>query len=79
MTSETIKLLRNIKKKIAKDKNGENVPHLEISKVNCYIVKNNYQQNSRFMHTIVPNKLFNMANHFTNKCYILKAYHSEIS
>ena len=79
MTSETIKLLRNIKKKIAKDKNGENVPHLEISKVNCYIVKNNYQQNSRFMHTIVPNKLFSMANHFTNKCYILKAYHSEIS
>ena len=30
---ETIKLLGNTKRKINKDENGENVPHLEITEV----------------------------------------------
>ena len=44
-----------------KDKNGENVPHLEIAEVvlvNCNIVNNDYQQDSRVLYTFVPNKPF---------------------
>ena len=33
LTLESIKLLGSTKSKITKDKNGENVPHLEISEV----------------------------------------------
>ena len=33
LTSETMKLLRSTENKITKDKNSENVPHLEITKV----------------------------------------------
>ena len=44
-----------------KDKNGENVPHLEITEVilvHCNIVNNDYQQDSRELYTFVPNKPF---------------------
>ena len=34
LTSETMKLLGNTESKITKDKNGENVPHLEIKELN---------------------------------------------
>ena len=47
--------------KITKDKNGENVPHLEITEivlVHCNIVNNDYQQDSRVLYMFVPNKLF---------------------
>ena len=33
LTPETMKLLGSTKNKITKDKNGENVPHLEITEV----------------------------------------------
>ena len=33
LTTETIKLLGITKSKVTKDKNGENVPHLEITEV----------------------------------------------
>ena len=33
MIPETIKLLESMKNKITKDKNDENVPHLEITEV----------------------------------------------
>ena len=39
LTSETIKLLESTKSKITKNKNGENVPHLETTEVvliHCY-------------------------------------------
>ena len=58
---ETRKLLESIKSKITKHKNGENVPHLEISEVvliHCNIVNNNFQQDSRVLHAFVPNKSF---------------------
>ena len=61
LTSETIKLLGNTENKITKDKNGENVPHLEITEVvlvHCNIVNNDYQQDSRVLYTFVPNKPF---------------------
>ena len=61
LTSETMKLLGNTEYKITKDKNGENVPHLEINEVvlaHCNIVNNDYQQDSRVLHTFVSNKTF---------------------
>ena len=61
MTPETIKLLGSTEKKIAKDKNGEKVPYLEITEVvlvHCNIVNNDYQQNSRVLYTFVPKKPF---------------------
>ena len=56
LTSETMKLLGS-----TKDKNGENVPHLEIVElvlVHCSLVNNDYQQDSRILYTFVPNKTF---------------------
>ena len=61
LTSETMKLLGSTENKITKDKNGENVPHLEITEVvlvHCDIVNNDYQQDSRVLYTFVPNKPF---------------------
>ena len=56
-----MKLLGSTKNKITKDKNGENVPHLEITEVvliHCNISNNNYQQDSGVLYTFVPNKAF---------------------
>ena len=81
LTPETLKLLGSTKNKITKDKNGENLPHLEIIEVllvYCNIANNDYQQDSRVLYTFVPNKLFDsllqisLANHI-----FLKAFNSE--
>ena len=59
LTHEAIKLLGSTKNKITKDKNGKDVPHLEMTEVvlvHCNIVNNDYQQNSRVLFTFVPNK-----------------------
>ena len=56
-----MKLLESTENKTSKDKNGENVPHLEITEVvlvHCNIVNNYYQQDSRVLYTSVPNKPF---------------------
>ena len=56
-----MKLLGSTETKITKDKNGENVPHLEITEVllvHCNIVNNDYKQDSRVLYTFVPNKSF---------------------
>ena len=61
LTPETMKLLGSSESKITKDKNGENVPYLEIVElvlIRCNVVNNNYQQNSRIIYTFVPNKPF---------------------
>ena len=61
LTPETMKLLRSTESKKTKDKNGENVPHLEIIElvlVHCNLVNNDYQQDSRILFTFVPNKIF---------------------
>ena len=58
-TPETIKLLGSITSKLTKDKNGENLPHLQITEVvlvHCNIFNNNYQQDSRVSYIFVPNK-----------------------
>ena len=62
LTPETIKLLGSTESKITKDKNGENVPHLEIVElvlVHCNLVNNDYQQDYRILYTFVPNETFN--------------------
>ena len=46
LTSEPMKLFRSTKGKIAKDKNGEYITHIEITEVTlvyCNIVNNTYQ------------------------------------
>ena len=56
-----MKLLGSIKNKITKDKNGENVPHLEIVElvlVHCNLVNNDYQHDSRILYIFVPKKPF---------------------
>ena len=56
-----MKLLGSTENKITKDKNGENVPHLEIAEVilvHCNIVNHDYQQYLRALYTFVPNKPF---------------------
>ena len=61
LTPETMKLLGSNENKITKAKNDENMPHLEITEVvlvDCNIVNNDYQQNSRVLYTFVPNKPF---------------------
>ena len=61
LTKEKMKLLGSTESKITKDKNGENVPHLEITEVvlvHCNMVNNDYQQDSRVLYTFVPNKSF---------------------
>ena len=55
-----MKLLGSNETRKTKD-NGENVPHLEITKVvlvHCNIANNDYQQDSRVLYTFVPNKPF---------------------
>ena len=61
LTPETMKLLGSTENKITKDKNGENVPHLEITEVvlvHCNIVNNDYQQDSIVLYTFVLYKPF---------------------
>ena len=76
-----MKLLGSNENKITKDKNGENVAHLEITEVvlvHCNIVDNDYQQDSRVLCTFVPNKLFgslleiSLTNHMFEKTFNLE-------
>ena len=61
LTPEIMNLFGSTKTKISNDKNGKNVPYLEITEVvlvHCNTVNNDYQQDSRVLYTFVPNKLF---------------------
>ena len=81
LTPETIKLLGGTENKIAKDKNGENVSHLEIIEmvlVHSNIVNNDYQQDSRVLYTFVPNKPFGSLLEISPTNHIfLKTFNSE--
>ena len=58
LTFETMKLFGSNENKIIKDKNGENVPHLKITKVilvHCNNVNSDYQQNW-VLYAFVPNE-----------------------
>ena len=81
LTKETMKLLGSTENKITKDKNGENVPHLEITEVvlvHCNIVNDDYQQDSRVLYTFVPNKPFGSLLEISPTNHIvLKTFNSE--
>ena len=78
-----MKLLGSNKNKNTKDKNGENVSHLEITEVvlvHCDIVNNDYQQDSRVLFTFVPNKQFgNLLEMSATNHKFLKTFNSEYS
>ena len=53
--------LLGITKKITKDENSENVPHLKTTEVvlfHCNIVKKDYKQDAKVLHKFIPSKLF---------------------
>ena len=61
LTPKLMKLLGSSKNKITKDKNGENVHHLEVTLVILVpgnLVKNSYQQKSSVLYKFVSNKSF---------------------
>ena len=78
---ETMKLLGSTESKITKDKNGENVPHLEIVElvlVHCSLVSNDYQQDLRILLTFVPNKTFGSLLEISPTSQVfLKTFNSE--
>ena len=81
LTKETMKLLWSTENKITKDKNGQNIPYLEIKEVvlvHCNIVNNHYQQDSRVLYTFVPNKPFGSLLEISPTNHIfLKTFNSE--
>ena len=83
LATEKMKLLGCTKSKIAKNENGENLPYLEITEVvlaHCNIVINNYQQNSRVLHTFVAKGSFGkLLNVSPKKFILLKSLDSEFS
>ena len=81
LTPETMKLPGSTESKITKDKNGENVPYLEVAElvlVHYSLVNNDYQQDSRILFTFVPNKSFGSLLEIspTNQVF-LKTFNSE--
>ena len=76
-----MKLLGRTKSKITKDKNGENVLHLEIIEVVLVyftFVNNDYQHDARVLYTIIPNKSFGQLLDLSPKnLAILKNFDSE--
>ena len=76
-----MKLLGSTKWKISKDKNGENVPYLEITEVvlvHYNMVNNDYQQDSRVLCTFIPNKPFGSLLDVSPTNHIfLKTFNSE--
>ena len=70
LTPEGMKLLESTENKITKEKNSENIPHLEINEivtVHCNIFNNDYQQVS-----CSNSAICSIIKDSTNKCYLLK-------
>ena len=78
-----MKLLGSTENKITKDKNGENLPYLEITEVtlaHCNNVNNDYQQNSRVLYTFVPSISFGQLLEISPiNLIFLKTFNSEFS
>ena len=81
LTPETMELLKSTESKITKDKNWEDVPHLEVVElvlVHYNLVNNNYQQDSRTLYTFIPNKPFGSFLEISPTNHIfLKTFNSE--
>ena len=73
-----MKLFGSTKSKITKDKNGKNVPNLEIIEVvlvHCNVVNNDYQHDSKVLYTFIPNKSFGQLLDISrNNFYIFKDF-----
>ena len=76
-----MKLLGSNKSKITEDKNGGNLPNLEIMEVvlvHCNIVNNNYQQDSKVLYIVIPNKSLGQLLDISPKKFIfLETFNSE--
>ena len=76
-----MKLLGSTKSKVTKNENSENGHPLEVTEVvliHWNVVKNFYQQNSRALHTFVPNKSFGQLPDISPKKFtFLKTFNSE--
>ena len=83
LTTETVKLLGSTKNKLIKDENGKNVSRLEIAEivlVNCDIVNNDYQEDSRVLYTFVLNKSFlHLLDNSLKRFIFSKTFNSESS
>ena len=83
LTPEIIKFFGSTKGTINIDKNGENVPPLEIAEVvliHCNIVNNDYQQDWRVSYAFVTNKPFGQLLDISPENVIfLKTFNSEFS
>ena len=69
-----MKLIGRTNSKITKNEIGANIPHLEITEVvllHCNIVNNDYQQDSRVLHTFVPTRSFGQLLDISTKNVIL--------
>ena len=80
LTPETMKVLWSTKIKITKNINGENGPRFEIKEVvliHCYIINDDYQQDSKVLYTFVPNRPFGSLLEISPRIYIfLKTFNS---
>ena len=77
-----MKLLGSTKSKITKDKNEENVPHLEITEVvlvRFKIVNTDCQNGSTVLYTFVSNKSFSQFLDISTKKIFLKTFNLEFS
>ena len=75
-----MKLRGRSENKITKDKNGENVPHFEITEVvlvHCDIVNIDYQQDWRVLYTFVPNKPCSILKISPTNHIFLKTFNTE--
>ena len=72
-----------LNKKKVKNKNGENVPYLEITEavlVHCITASKDYQHNSRVLYAFFPNKYFGKLLDISPKnVIILKSFNFEFS
>ena len=77
-----MELLGSSSNVIDTDKDGELVPKLEVVEVvlaHCNLVNNNYQQASKVLFTLVPNKQFGQLTTITPNTNMLKTTNAEFS
>ena len=83
LTPKTVKSFGSTTSRIAEDKSGKNVPHLEITGVvlrHNNIVNNDYQKYSRVLYTFVCNKSFiQLLNIYSKNFIFLKTFNSKFS
>ena len=80
LTPEVMKLLVSTENKAAKDKNGENLPHLEVTEVVLFhfnVVNNDSQQDSRVLFIFVPSKPSASLLEISPTNIFLKTFNSE--